>query len=116
MNLNDFVLAETSGACIVRCRPIFLSPVQAFRQFFLVLKFHVDCPAHLHAVKSALRQALRIRHHRLTKEQAFLWLEKLCQEHSYWAIYLKVVPTLVPLRSDPRFAGLLQRIGLPNSN
>ena len=50
------------------------------------------------------------------KEQAFVWLEKLCQERSYWAIYLNVVPTLDPLRSDPRFADLLRRIGLPNSN
>src|SRR5262245_19571120 len=50
------------------------------------------------------------------KDQAFVWLEKLCQERSYWAIYLNVVPTLDPLRSDPRFAGLLRRIGLPNPN
>src|SRR5262245_25444738 len=46
------------------------------------------------------------------KEQAFVWLEKLCQERSYWAIYLNVVPTLDPLRSDPRFSELLRSIGL----
>jgi TolB-like protein/DNA-binding winged helix-turn-helix (wHTH) protein len=43
------------------------------------------------------------------KEQAFVWLEKLCQERSYWAIYLKVVPSLDPFRADPRFADLLRR-------
>jgi TolB-like protein/DNA-binding winged helix-turn-helix (wHTH) protein len=47
------------------------------------------------------------------KEQAFAWLEKLRQEHSYWAIYLNVVPTLDPLRGDPRFQNLLRRIGFP---
>jgi serine/threonine-protein kinase len=46
------------------------------------------------------------------KEQAFAWLEKLCEDRSYWAIYLNVVPTLDPLRSDPRFTNLLRRIGL----
>ena len=46
------------------------------------------------------------------KQQALVWLEQLCQERSYWAIYLNVVPTLDPLRSDPRFQDLLRRIGL----
>lgn len=46
-------------------------------------------------------------------EQALRWLEKLCQSRNYWTIYLNVVPTLDPLRTDPRFAALLQRIGLP---
>jgi TolB-like protein/DNA-binding winged helix-turn-helix (wHTH) protein/Tfp pilus assembly protein PilF len=50
------------------------------------------------------------------KDQAFLWLEKLCLERSYWAIYLNVVPTLDPLRSDPRFTTLLRRVGLPQAN
>ena len=46
------------------------------------------------------------------QEQAFVWLEKLCQERSYWTIYLNVVPTLDRLRSDPRFVALVRRIGL----
>ena len=50
------------------------------------------------------------------KDQAFFWLEKLCQERSYWAIYLNVVPTLDPLRSDPRFRALLRRVGLPQAD
>jgi hypothetical protein len=46
------------------------------------------------------------------KDQAFTWLEKVVEERSYWAIYIEVVPTLDPLRADPRFAQLTKRIGL----
>ncbi len=46
------------------------------------------------------------------KGRAFRWLEKAC-EHRPWAlVYLKVEPKLDPLRSDPRFQKLLQRLGL----
>lgn len=46
------------------------------------------------------------------KDQAFAWLEKAFQEHSYYMAYLKVFPLDDPLRSDPRFDDLLRRIGL----
>jgi eukaryotic-like serine/threonine-protein kinase len=46
------------------------------------------------------------------KDQAFKWLEKACDDRSDDLIYLKVEPTLDPLRSDPRFIDLLRRIGL----
>jgi tetratricopeptide (TPR) repeat protein len=46
-------------------------------------------------------------------DQAFVWLEKAFQERSNYLAYLKVFPILDPLRSDPRFAGLVQRVGLP---
>jgi TolB-like protein/DNA-binding winged helix-turn-helix (wHTH) protein/cytochrome c-type biogenesis protein CcmH/NrfG len=46
------------------------------------------------------------------RRQALQWLEKLCQERNYWAMYLNVVPTLDPLRGDPHFQDLLRRIGL----
>jgi TolB-like protein/DNA-binding winged helix-turn-helix (wHTH) protein/Tfp pilus assembly protein PilF len=46
------------------------------------------------------------------KEQAFVWLEKAYQERSYEIAYLKVLPILDPLRSDPRFDELLRRTGL----
>ncbi|MGH9898502.1 MAG: TPR end-of-group domain-containing protein [Pyrinomonadaceae bacterium] len=45
------------------------------------------------------------------KDQAFAWLEQAYVERSDGLIYLKVVPMLDSLRSDPRFTDLLQRIG-----
>ncbi len=47
------------------------------------------------------------------KDQAFAWLEKAYQEKSNYVVFLKVFPILDPIRSDPRFADLVRRIGLP---
>jgi TolB-like protein/DNA-binding winged helix-turn-helix (wHTH) protein/Flp pilus assembly protein TadD len=47
------------------------------------------------------------------KDQAFAWLEKAFERRSYEMIFLAVNPRWDPLRSDPRFADLLRRIGLP---
>ncbi len=47
------------------------------------------------------------------KEKAFEWLEKAYQDHSPWLIWLKVDPRFERLRSDPRCADLLRRMGLP---
>jgi len=46
------------------------------------------------------------------KEQAFAWLEKGLEERSNHIAFFKVSPTVDTLRSDPRFADLLRRIGL----
>lgn len=46
-------------------------------------------------------------------DQAFVWLEKAYQERSNYLAYLKVFPLLDPVRSDPRYADLVHRIGLP---
>jgi tetratricopeptide (TPR) repeat protein len=46
------------------------------------------------------------------KDQAFAWLEKAFERRSYEMIFLAVNPRWDPLRSDPRFADLLRRIGL----
>ncbi len=46
------------------------------------------------------------------KHQALEWLEKTYEERSTALIYLKVDPVFDSLRSDPRFADLLRRIGL----
>ncbi len=45
------------------------------------------------------------------KDQAFAWLERAYQERSFMMMYLKVTPNLDPLRSDPRFADMLRRVG-----
>ena len=47
------------------------------------------------------------------KDEAFVWLEKAFNEKSNYLAYLKVFPILDPLRSDPRFADLVRRVGLP---
>jgi len=47
------------------------------------------------------------------KEKAFFWLEASFRDRADWMTYLKVDPALDPLRSDPRFADLMHRVGLP---
>jgi tetratricopeptide (TPR) repeat protein len=47
------------------------------------------------------------------KGQAFSWLEKACEERFNRLAYLKVEALWDPLRSDPRFTKLLQRVGIP---
>lgn len=47
------------------------------------------------------------------REQAFEWLNKAFEERSSWMAYLKVEPRLHRLCSEPEFADLLRRIGLP---
>jgi adenylate cyclase len=46
------------------------------------------------------------------KDEAFAWLEKAYQERDYRLTQLKVSPEMDNLRSDPRFADLLRRLGL----
>jgi hypothetical protein len=46
------------------------------------------------------------------RDEAFQWLEKSYQDHASRMTILQVDPFLDPLRSDPRFANLLQRVGL----
>src|SRR5262249_2188492 len=47
------------------------------------------------------------------KDIAFAWLEKAYAERSVRITYLKVSPAFHSLRSDPRYADLLRRMGLP---
>jgi TolB-like protein/Tfp pilus assembly protein PilF len=47
------------------------------------------------------------------KNQAFEWLEKAYQDRDESLRLLRVVPGFDSLRSDPRYADLLRRIGLP---
>jgi hypothetical protein len=42
---------------------------------------------------------------------AFQWLDQAFHERSAWLAYLLVEPRLDPVRSDPRFAELLARVG-----
>jgi TolB-like protein/Flp pilus assembly protein TadD len=45
--------------------------------------------------------------------QAFAWLDKACEARADGLVYLRSDPRLEPLRSDPRFAALIKRVGLP---
>jgi predicted negative regulator of RcsB-dependent stress response len=47
------------------------------------------------------------------KDQAFEWLEKAYTARSPTLRSLKIGTAWDPLRSDPRFADLLKRVGLP---
>ncbi len=46
-------------------------------------------------------------------DQAFAWLEKGYAERDAWLLLLKLEPRFDSLRSDPRFADLVRRVGLP---
>jgi TolB-like protein/Tfp pilus assembly protein PilF len=45
-------------------------------------------------------------------DRAFAWLEKMYVERSYMVTFLRVLPQFDSLRSDPRFAALLKKVGL----
>jgi serine/threonine protein kinase/tetratricopeptide (TPR) repeat protein len=45
-------------------------------------------------------------------DRAFEWLDRTFDERSGWLAYLQVEPRLDPIRSDPRFSKLCERVGL----
>ncbi len=47
------------------------------------------------------------------RDQALVWLDKAYVERSDYMSYLTLEPMLDSLRSDPRFAALVRRVGLP---
>src|SRR5262249_17976951 len=46
------------------------------------------------------------------KDQAFKWLGKACDAREFRVIWIKIDPMMDKLRTDPRFDGVLQRMGL----
>jgi TolB-like protein/Flp pilus assembly protein TadD len=50
------------------------------------------------------------------KDDAFRWLDKAYEERCEYLVYLNSEPLADPLRGDPRFSGLLSRIGLRAGN
>jgi hypothetical protein len=55
----------------------------------------------------------RLYAHMEEKDQAFHWLNVAYQEHDWLLIGLSTYFQLDPLRSDPRFADLARKVGLP---
>ncbi|MGA8212735.1 MAG: hypothetical protein WB799_04030 [Candidatus Sulfotelmatobacter sp.] len=47
------------------------------------------------------------------KDQAFQWLNTTYEEHDEHLMWLKTDFVLDPIRSDPRFAELVRKVGLP---
>jgi hypothetical protein len=47
-------------------------------------------------------------------DHAFEWLEKAVDQGSLELVYLGIRPEFDPLRGDPRYSTLLQRLGLLN--
>jgi serine/threonine-protein kinase len=47
------------------------------------------------------------------RDEAFKWLDRAYAQHDGGLIYLKIDPLLKNLRSDPRYAALLNKIHLP---
>jgi hypothetical protein len=47
------------------------------------------------------------------KDLAFEWLDKAVDERSAHVVFLNVDPWYDGLRSDPRFAAIVRRVGLP---
>jgi len=45
-------------------------------------------------------------------DRAFEWLDQAVEDRRGWLAYLKVEPLLDPLRGDPRFARLMERMRL----
>ena len=45
------------------------------------------------------------------KDEAFAWLEKAYQQHSFFLLFIKMDPMVDSLRSDSRFTDLMRRIG-----
>jgi len=46
-------------------------------------------------------------------DRGFKWLEKAVDQHNGMLMHIKNFPMLEPVRSDPRYREILQRIGLP---
>jgi len=47
------------------------------------------------------------------KDKAFAWLDEADKAHDLNVVRITEDPRFASLRSDPRFAGLVRRIGLP---
>jgi TolB-like protein len=45
-------------------------------------------------------------------DEAFVWLDRACDERSWWVMWTRIDPRVEPLRADPRYQRLLSKLGL----
>ena len=48
------------------------------------------------------------------KDEAFRYLEQGYEQRDWMMIFLQAFPSFDPMRSDPRFAAICRRMGLPS--
>ena len=48
------------------------------------------------------------------RAEAITWLERMYEKRSGLLVYLKVEPHFDPLRGEPRFQALMEKVGLPD--
>lgn len=46
-------------------------------------------------------------------DEAFTWLDRAVADRAHWLVWLNRDPRWDPIRRDPRFAALVQRVGVP---
>jgi TolB-like protein len=94
--------ARIAGEELIKFRTGRRRDADAALEVFLS-KFAVEDPYSVAGIFAARAQA----------DEAFKWLGIAIGKHQASAIYLKTEPDLVPLHSDPRWAGVLRRMNLP---
>lgn len=45
-------------------------------------------------------------------DEALRWLDKACDDRAPWLVWLRIDPRLDRLRSDPRFARIVKKVGI----
>jgi TolB-like protein/Flp pilus assembly protein TadD len=132
----DFVLASYWLGCAYREKKMYPEAIATFERakkmtgdwpFIVMASGHAQALAgNTQEARRALNTLIQMRQTRLVpdlypaaiyvglgdKDQAFHYLNAAYQERVDRLIYLKVEPMADPLRSDPRFAQILAKIGL----
>lgn len=77
---------------------------------FTAIQGNLDYPC---STGLSLREVAQVHAWRGETEEAFAWLDKALALHDGGMMMIKYDPFLVSLRADPRYAGLVRTMGLP---
>lgn len=117
--MYDQAIAAFQKAILTRGRPSWFSSMSGLGHVYAVSGKRAEARAVLDELKQLSRQEyvppdlIALIYAGLDeKDQAFAWLEKAYEDRSFRMSWLKVEPRWDSLRSDPRFADLLRRVGL----